>query len=436
MDQQFLERFRERSAYETARVEPPDGFPKLPDLPLGRYTDPAFQELEAEHLFKRVWLYAAHESELPTPGSYKLCDIVGAPILLARGRRRRGAGVLQRLPPPRGARRQGHERGGPDARVPVPLVELQPARRARAGAGRAGLRRPAEGGALPARRALRALGRLVLRQPRPRRDPAARVPRPAPPAAARGGGRAVPGHRHQERRARVQLEAPGRGLPRGVPRPDDPPEDRRAVAGHPGHGHHPLRPRPPEHAVAGQRRHTVRQPRAAAGLRGRHRDLPRRRPAGARVLPQPDHAARRPRLPVPRVLAAGHRPHPAGHRLVRGGLGRRSAAGGAPGDLAAPADPLRHGDGRGLREPGADPAVDGVRGPRRAGHQLPGAPHLARPGLDRQGDRPGAHPRAPPRCRTCWTPGSSTRDRARRTAGATSGITSPTSSSSAAAWPA
>jgi phenylpropionate dioxygenase-like ring-hydroxylating dioxygenase large terminal subunit len=56
----------------------------LPDLPLGRYTDPQFQTLEHEYLFKRVWLYAGHDSELPTPGSYKLCDIVGAPILLAR----------------------------------------------------------------------------------------------------------------------------------------------------------------------------------------------------------------------------------------------------------------------------------------------------------------------------------------------------------------
>jgi len=84
MDDDFLARFRERSAYETAREGPPDGFPKLPDLPLGRYTDPAFQELEHEHLFKRVWLYAGHDSELPVPGSYKLCDIVGAPILLAR----------------------------------------------------------------------------------------------------------------------------------------------------------------------------------------------------------------------------------------------------------------------------------------------------------------------------------------------------------------
>ena len=72
MDDDFLARFRERSAYETDREGPPDGFPKLPDLPLGRYTDPAFQELEHEHLFKRVWLYAGHDSELPTPGSYKL----------------------------------------------------------------------------------------------------------------------------------------------------------------------------------------------------------------------------------------------------------------------------------------------------------------------------------------------------------------------------
>ena len=50
MDDDFLARFRERSAYETAREGPPDGFPKLPDLPLGRYTDPAFQELECTRL--------------------------------------------------------------------------------------------------------------------------------------------------------------------------------------------------------------------------------------------------------------------------------------------------------------------------------------------------------------------------------------------------
>ena len=85
MDDQYLARFRERSAYEAARTGPPEGFPKLRDLPLGRYTDPAFQSLEHEHLFKRTWLYAAHDSELPTAGSYALRDIAGANILLARG---------------------------------------------------------------------------------------------------------------------------------------------------------------------------------------------------------------------------------------------------------------------------------------------------------------------------------------------------------------
>ncbi len=85
MDEEFLARFRERSAYEAGRDGPPDGFPKLPDLPLGRYTDAEFQALEDEYLFHRVWLYGVHDSELPKPGSYRLCDIAGAPILLVRG---------------------------------------------------------------------------------------------------------------------------------------------------------------------------------------------------------------------------------------------------------------------------------------------------------------------------------------------------------------
>ncbi len=85
MDNAFLARFRERSAYEAGRGGPPDGFPKLPDLPLGRYTDPEFQALEDEFLYGRVWLYAAHDSQLPTPGSYRLSHVGGAPILLVRG---------------------------------------------------------------------------------------------------------------------------------------------------------------------------------------------------------------------------------------------------------------------------------------------------------------------------------------------------------------
>ena len=85
MDEAYVARFTERSAYEAARTGPPDGFPKLPDLPLGRYTDPDFYALERDHLWKRSWLYAAHDSELADVGSYKLCDIAGAPVLLVRG---------------------------------------------------------------------------------------------------------------------------------------------------------------------------------------------------------------------------------------------------------------------------------------------------------------------------------------------------------------
>lgn len=85
MDEAYVESFRARSSYETARTAPPDGFPELPDLPLGRYTDPAFYELEQQYLFRATWLYAAHDSELVGVGAYKLCDIAGAPVLLVRG---------------------------------------------------------------------------------------------------------------------------------------------------------------------------------------------------------------------------------------------------------------------------------------------------------------------------------------------------------------
>ena len=85
MDQAHLDRFRERSAWESARTAPPEGFPALPDIPLGRYTDPEFARLERDRLFRRSWLYALHESELAQVGSYALRDIAGAAVLLVRG---------------------------------------------------------------------------------------------------------------------------------------------------------------------------------------------------------------------------------------------------------------------------------------------------------------------------------------------------------------
>ncbi len=85
MDEAYLARFHERSAYEVQRQGPPEGFPALPDLPLGRYTDPEMYALERDLLFKRSWLFALHDSEVPSIGSYKVCDIANTPVLMVRG---------------------------------------------------------------------------------------------------------------------------------------------------------------------------------------------------------------------------------------------------------------------------------------------------------------------------------------------------------------
>ena len=85
MDTTRVAEIRRRMAYETARAEPPDGFPKLPDLPLGRYTDTDLYALEIERVFKRSWLFALHDTELPEVGSYRLLNIPLAPVLVVRG---------------------------------------------------------------------------------------------------------------------------------------------------------------------------------------------------------------------------------------------------------------------------------------------------------------------------------------------------------------
>jgi phenylpropionate dioxygenase-like ring-hydroxylating dioxygenase large terminal subunit len=85
MDETYLERFLERSEYEAARTGPPEGFPHLPDLPLGRYTDPEFFELEQRYLWRRTWLYAAHDSEITQSGAFKVIDIAGTSVVVVRG---------------------------------------------------------------------------------------------------------------------------------------------------------------------------------------------------------------------------------------------------------------------------------------------------------------------------------------------------------------
>lgn len=71
--------------YELARDFHPEGFPKLPEIPGGRYTREDFYALEQQHLWGRSWLVAGREEEVPERGSYKLFERVGRQVVIVRG---------------------------------------------------------------------------------------------------------------------------------------------------------------------------------------------------------------------------------------------------------------------------------------------------------------------------------------------------------------
>ena len=81
-----ISNLKQRMTWEQERSGPPANFPPLPPVPPGRYTSDEFFELERRHLWSKVWLYAAHRSQLPEPGSYLRLDIPGAPIFVVRGK--------------------------------------------------------------------------------------------------------------------------------------------------------------------------------------------------------------------------------------------------------------------------------------------------------------------------------------------------------------
>lgn len=85
MDAATVQRFLDGMKHEAERTAPPEGFPRLPDIPAGRYVDPAFLALERQYLWQRSWVYACHLDELPTAGSFLLLRKTGSPILVVRG---------------------------------------------------------------------------------------------------------------------------------------------------------------------------------------------------------------------------------------------------------------------------------------------------------------------------------------------------------------
>ena len=85
LSRQEIEKLYRLMEFEAARTSPPVGFPALPDIPAGRYTDPAFFELEQTHIWQKSWLFAAHIDELPLPGSYRRWDNAGQPVVIVHG---------------------------------------------------------------------------------------------------------------------------------------------------------------------------------------------------------------------------------------------------------------------------------------------------------------------------------------------------------------
>ena len=84
MDQITNDKIIAGIAQESTRKAPPEGFPRLPLIPAGRYLDEDFFQLERKHVWKKAWLYAVHTDELPEIGSYKLWDRGGSPIIIVR----------------------------------------------------------------------------------------------------------------------------------------------------------------------------------------------------------------------------------------------------------------------------------------------------------------------------------------------------------------
>ena len=82
MEQHEIDNLRLLMEFEAARTEPPVGFPALPDLPAGRYTDPRYYALEKQYIWRKAWLFVGHIDQVPEPGSFMLWDNTGEPLVV------------------------------------------------------------------------------------------------------------------------------------------------------------------------------------------------------------------------------------------------------------------------------------------------------------------------------------------------------------------
>ncbi len=86
LTQEQIRDIRQQIDFEFKRKSPPEGFPKFPDLPAGRYNDEEFFELENKHYWSKVWMLAGTLDEIPEAGNYMLWDIARQPIVIVHGK--------------------------------------------------------------------------------------------------------------------------------------------------------------------------------------------------------------------------------------------------------------------------------------------------------------------------------------------------------------
>ena len=84
MDAKKIQEIWDNIDYERTRNSPPEGFPKLPEIPGKRYTAINLYNLELEKIFYKSWLMVFREDEIPNPGDYKIWNKLNKDILVVR----------------------------------------------------------------------------------------------------------------------------------------------------------------------------------------------------------------------------------------------------------------------------------------------------------------------------------------------------------------
>ena len=85
MTPELVARLTDEMRYEYSRTAPPDGFPRFPDIPVGRFVSDEFWDLEQRHLWTKVWVIAGRSEDAPNPGDFFTFDDLGSPMVLVRG---------------------------------------------------------------------------------------------------------------------------------------------------------------------------------------------------------------------------------------------------------------------------------------------------------------------------------------------------------------